>query len=136
MLWVRAGQSREEAEDRAEREWLIELPAPGLPPPFDGEGRYAALVRQLDDDNGHVVYAGDKRAAESSVQLNPALAREFWRTARAKWLVSECKPIVAEHALAVVLTALRRNPETTGRRFAEARLDPGTEAIRNGAHIS
>jgi hypothetical protein len=132
----RPGESRAEAEDRIEREWLVEVAAPELPAPQEDEGPYATVVRRLNEDNRHTVYAGDLDSATKFIpSWKKALQAKPVPLGQASWLLNDCSPIPPEHALAIVLTALRRNPNLAEQRFEAAQLVLGIRAERNAAVI-
>jgi len=128
----RQDEQAEAVEELAERAWLVEVPTPSLPDRQEGEGKYAALIRRLDEDNGHIMYSGDTKAATTLMRMRES---NGWREARASWLLNDCTPIAPRGALAIVFTALRRDPEGTQRRFRAAKLVPGITVRRNGASV-
>lgn len=132
MYFARPGETQKQAKERIEREALVVVPAPDLPVLQPIEGLYAPIIRQLNEDNGRTVYAGDLQMAKRFI---PSLQPHHWDGLAARWLLDRCEPIQSVDAYAVVCTALRRNLELTRRRFSEAGLEIGIVVFPAGARL-
>lgn len=120
------------SEDGAPNDWLDEVPIAISKEQDISDGTYAALIRQLDDANGHIVYAGDLRIATTLMGMSGDKA---WANVQARWILRDCRPISPRDALAIVCTALRRDPEKTERLFRSVELVSGITVRLNGVSV-